>query len=103
MIIFTATDATLLREGIDTIIDYGQWAQLRGMFSFWMPSGKEVYAVSTEDAPFSAYGLRGGLGLWVSQYPWTSLMVLITFMLGMIAFTRRILKQYKNRNQQHDD
>lgn len=103
VIIFTATDANLLREGIDTIIDYGQWAQLRGMFSFWVPGGKEVYAVSTEDAPFSAYGLRGGLGLWVSQYPWTSLMVLITFILGMIAFTRRILKQYKNRNQQHDD
>jgi len=102
-LIFTATSAASLREGIDTVVDYGQWSQLRGLFSFWEPGSDEVYAISSDNAPFSAYGLRGGLGLWVSQYPWTSLLILLSFIGLLVYLTRRILKQYKRRHHQDEN
>lgn len=102
-LIFTANNPSSLREGIDTVVDYGQWSQLRGLFSFWEPGSKEVYAISADNAPFSAYGLRGGLGLWVSQYPWTSLLILLSFIGLLVYLTRRILKQYKRRHHQDEN
>lgn len=102
-LIFTATSPASLRDGIDTVVDYGQWSQLRGLFSFWQPGSEEVYAISSDNAPFSAYGLRGGLGLWVSQYPWTALLILLSFIGALVYLTRRILKQYKRRHHQDEN
>jgi hypothetical protein len=102
-IIFTASSTSALREGVDTIVDYGQWSQLRGLFSFWLPDSKEVYAISSDNAPFSAYGLRGGLGLWVSQYPWASLFILLSFIGILVLFSRRVMKQYKRRHHQDEN
>ncbi|HEY0562697.1 MAG TPA: cellulose biosynthesis cyclic di-GMP-binding regulatory protein BcsB [Methylophilus sp.] len=101
-IIFTASDQTSLRTGIDTLIDYGQWSQLRGLFSFWKPNSKEIFAISSDNAPFSAYGLRGGLGLWVSQFPWTSLFILLGFIALLVLATRHVMKRYKRRHQQEE-
>lgn len=100
-IVFTAEDSALLKDTIDTVVDYGHWGQLRGGLSFWSPGGRTVYAVSYDEAPFSAYGLRGGLGLWVSQYPWRALFILLGLTGLMVWLSRKLLKQYQQRNQQN--
>ncbi len=100
-IVFTAEDTQLLKDTIHTVVNYGHWGQLRGGLSFWSSEGQAVYAVSYDDAPFTAYGLRGGLGLWVSQYPWRALFILLGLMGLMVWLSRRLLKQYQQRNQQN--
>lgn len=93
VIAFTAPDETSLREGVYHLIDFGQWAQLRGKMAFWEPDGGDLYALTVEDAPFSAYGLRGGLGLWVSQNPWLSLWLLVLIILLMIRASQALLNR----------
>lgn len=100
-IVFTAEDAELLQDTLHTVVDYGHWGQLRGGLAFWSPSGRTVYAVSYDDAPFSAYGLRGGLGLWVSQYPWRALFILLGLLGLMVWLSRKLLKQFQQRNKQN--
>lgn len=102
-LVFTASDTKALLAGINSVVDFGQWSQLRGLLAFWLPTKQYVNAVSVEDEPFSAYGLRGGLGLWVSQYPWTSLFILFSFTGLLVLMTRRVMKQYKRRHQQHEN
>lgn len=103
LVVFSADTPQSLRNGIFEAVDYGMWAQLRGLVSYWTPPAKEVRAVTSEDAPFSAYGLRGGLGLWVSQRPWTSLAVLLVSMLLLATLTQRVLVARQRRLRQNDD
>lgn len=99
--ILSAQDASVLKEGVDTLVGSSQWAQLKGKFAFWLPGGLGVHTISYEETPFSAYGLRGGLGIWMSQYPWVSLL-LVLGMIGILTYlTRRGLLLYGKKN--HDE
>ncbi|MED5509444.1 MAG: cellulose biosynthesis cyclic di-GMP-binding regulatory protein BcsB [Pseudomonadota bacterium] len=100
-IVFTATDAAHLQAGIKTLVDYSHWGQLQGLVAFWQPDEEKVTSIGLADAPFSAFGLRGGLGLWVSQYPWRALFLLLVFLGGVIWLTRRLLLQYRRRRNQY--
>lgn len=95
LILFTAKDSQTLRSGVESVIGYGLWGQLRGILTYWSPGDDVVSAVTAEDSPFSAFGLRGGVSIWVSQYPWLSLFVLLLIIGLLIVLTRKLLKQYQ--------
>jgi len=95
--VFTAIDPATLQAGLHDLVDYGQWAQLRGSLAFWRP-GEPVRAIVAEDTPFTAYSLRGGVGLWVSQYPWWSLAIVLSMVILMVTLTRVIQAGYRRRH-----
>lgn len=103
MIVFTAVNSEQLRKGVVSVVDYGLWAQLRGMLSYWSSDGKHVISVAAEDAPFSAFGLRGGMGLWVSQHPWLALSILVLMVAVLVILTRKVLRQYQVRRKALED
>lgn len=96
--VFTATTPAAVLAGVHEVIGYGAWAQLAGHLAVWRPDSDTMHTVSAEDAPFTAYSLRGGLGLWVSQYPWWSLLILLVFIAAMVLLTRVVLAGYRRRN-----
>ncbi len=96
--VLSADTSATLKQGVATLIGYGQWAQLKGRLAFWEPESEKVTSVSFEDAPFSAYGLRGGLGIWVSQYPWLALFALLLIIGAIIFITHRALDAYQARH-----
>lgn len=96
--VFTAATPKTLLAGVHDIVDYGHWAQLRGGRAFWRPGDAEVHAITADDAPFVAYSLRGGVGLWVSQYPWWSLLILLSLIAVLVLLTRVVLAGYRRRN-----
>lgn len=96
--VLSANSPAILKQGVATLIGYGQWAQLKGRLAFWEPGSEKLSSVSYDDTPFSAYGLRGGLGIWVSQYPWLALFSLLLIIGFIIFVTRRALAAYKVRN-----
>ena len=96
--VLTASDLQTLKNGAYSLIDYGHWSQLQGSFAYWDPAEEPLYAVTYANAPFSAYGLRGGLGLWISQYPWISLLITLVFIGLMALVLRRALAIYQKRN-----
>lgn len=96
--VFTASTPDALLAGMHDLVGYGQWAQLRGGLALWRPGSTEVQAISAEDAPFTAYTLRGGLGLWVSRYPLWALLILLGIMAAMVMITRVVLAAYRRRN-----
>lgn len=93
--VLTALDATILQKGVNSLTDYGHWSQLKGSFAYWDPAAKPVYSVTYTDAPFYAYGLRGGLGLWVSQHPWIALLMTLIFIGLLTLFIRKALAIYQ--------
>lgn len=95
--VLTASDLKTLKQGTDTLIDYGHWSQLQGSFAYWDPNAEALHAVTFADAPFSAYDLRGGLGLWVSQNPWFALLLTLTFIGVMALVLRKALALYQQR------
>ncbi|ART53318.1 hypothetical protein CBP34_18875 [Acidovorax carolinensis] len=95
--VFTAASSADLQAGMHDVIDYGQWARLRGGMAFWRP-GEPVRAVISEDMPFSAYTLRGSVGLLVSQYPWWSLGIVLSLIAALVGLTRAVLARYRRRN-----
>ena len=95
--VFTAATPAALQASLHDVVDYGQWARLRGGMAYWRP-GEPVTAVISEDAPFTAYELRGSIGMWVSQYPWWSLAIVLTLMGLLVALTRAVLARYRRRN-----
>lgn len=96
--VLTAATPEALLAGVHEIVGYGAWAQLRGHFATWRPGSPKMLTVAAEDAPFTAYSLRGGLGLWVSQYPWWALLVLLAVMAATVLMTRIVLANYRRRH-----
>ena len=95
--VFTAVDGATLEAAMQTLVGFGPWSQLQGSLALWEPGGEAVQTVTPEDAPFTAFSLRGGLGLWVSQYPWTALLLLLV-LLGALAWTTRsLLARHRRR------
>ena len=95
--VFTAATPADLEAGLHHVVGYGPWAQLRGGMAYWRP-GEPVTAVISEDAPFTAYALRGSIGLWVSQYPWWSLAIVLGMIALLVGLTRAVLARYRQRN-----
>ncbi|MFT3858256.1 MAG: cellulose biosynthesis cyclic di-GMP-binding regulatory protein BcsB [Aquabacterium sp.] len=96
--VFTAADSRTLEAAMRQLVRHGPWSQLRGELALWRPDAPQLLTVSGEDAPFVAYSLRGGLGLWVSQYPWWALFILLSLLLVLVWLTRRALGIYRLRN-----
>jgi hypothetical protein len=97
--VFTAFNAEALRAGVDAVVGHGPWSQLRGGFATWRAGHGEVQTVADEDAPFQAFSLRGGLGLWVSQYPWRALALLGLLLVVLVMATRAALRVYRRRHR----
>lgn len=96
--VFTASTPQALQAALDALVDHGLWSQLGGRLAFWRPGADTLQAVRPEDAPFTAYSLRGGLGLWVSQYPWWSLFGLLVLLTLLVMLTRAVLASYRRRH-----
>lgn len=95
--VFTAASPKDLEAGLHDVVGYGPWGQLRGGMAFWRP-GEPVKTVISEDAPFSAYTVRGSIGLLVSQNPWWSLVIVLSLMALLVVLTRIVLARYRRRN-----
>lgn len=94
--VFTALDASALRNSVSAIIDYGAWAQLRGRLAWWQTGASSadlrVGSVGWDDRPFRYFGLRGGLGMWISRHPWWSLAILLALITGFVLAGRLALR-----------
>jgi hypothetical protein len=101
--VFTAEDRSILAAGIDDITAPGQWTQLRGSLASWTPGAAGVSAISAEEAPFHAYGMRGGLGIVVSRYPWIVLIALGLAISLLVPATSGVIKRYRRRNHGPDE
>jgi len=95
--VITAEQGKVLQKGVDHLVQHGPWSQLQGGLAYWDAEAPVLRTVSLDDAPFSAYGLRGGLSLLISQYPWRSLAVLIAMVVLMAALTQRALRSYRKK------
>ncbi len=95
--VITAEQGKILQKGIDQLVQHGPWSQLQGSLAYWDADTPVLRTVSLDDAPFSAYGLRGGLSLIISQYPWRSLFVLMVLVVLMALLTRRALQSYRKK------
>ena len=95
--VFTAEEGTVLQRGLEKLVQHGSWSQLQGSLAYWDLEGATVRTVALEDAAFSAYGLRGGLSLLISQYPWRSLIMLLILTALMVLLTRRALRAYRQK------
>lgn len=96
--VFTAENAASLASGMGTITGSRQWDQLRGSFASWTPGTDSVSAMLAEEAPFQAYGLRGGFAMLVSRYPWLALIALGLAIVLLVPVTARVLRNYRKRN-----
>lgn len=94
--VFAALDAATLERGVHELTGHTLWSQLRGQHVLWRGEGDQLQALDDQDAPFVAYSLRGGMGLWISQYPWASLMTLVLALLVLAWLGRRLLLAYRN-------
>jgi hypothetical protein len=107
--VFTALDAVALEAGMRQLVGHGAWSQLKGSVALWRPGEEPLQTVTPEDAPFTAYSLRGGLGLWISQYPWWALSFLLVLLGSLVWLLRTALARYRRRNlpaqpaRRHDD
>jgi hypothetical protein len=95
---FTAQTPARLQQAVAHLVDYGPWSQLSGSLTVWSPEGDLVDSISAEDAPFSGFGLRGGLSVWFSQNPWLSLLLISLLIAAMIYLTAAVLRLYRRRN-----
>ncbi|MEY2343148.1 cellulose biosynthesis cyclic di-GMP-binding regulatory protein BcsB [Acidithiobacillus sp. IBUN Pt1247-S3] len=77
LLVFSAVDAPTLRAGLDSLIDFGLWPQLRGFTDWWQADGKTVHAIEMQDEPFHAFGVSGGIGVWISQHLWPAIIIFV--------------------------
>lgn len=98
-IVFTAKTNAALANGIDSIIAPERWTQLRGSQASWTPQTTEVTTRSAEEAPFQAYGIRGGFGMLVSKYPWIVLLGATLVMILLVVLTNAMLHAYRAKKQ----
>jgi hypothetical protein len=96
--VFTAENPSSLASGMTSITAPRLWDQLRGSFASWTPGADSVSAMSAEEAPFQAYGLRGGFAMLVSRYPWLALLALGFAIVLLVPVTARVLRNYRKRN-----
>lgn len=95
--VFTASSAAQLFEGMSNIVEPEQWSKLEGSLAYWSSGGSPVSVASSADEPFAAYGLRGGLGMWLSHYPWIALAGLLVIVSLLVLLTRITLRFYRGR------
>ncbi|MDH2918096.1 MAG: cellulose biosynthesis cyclic di-GMP-binding regulatory protein BcsB [Sideroxydans sp.] len=95
--VFSAETPALLAHGIDTLTGFGHWGQLNGKLAFWHPEDSVVHTIPVEVTPISAFGLRGGLGIFASQHPWFALFALLLLIAVLVWLIPRLLKLYRVR------
>jgi len=100
--VFTSDTAESLNQGINKLVDYGLWSQLSGKQAYWTPDSSKLTTIDIDDSPFTAYGLRGGLGLWISKYPWLALIEIVVIILLLVLATRRTLDYYRHHKDTQD-
>jgi hypothetical protein len=95
---FTAEQGSTLQPAMARLVEYGPWSQLSGSLTVWSVKGDVIESVSSEEAPFSAFGLRGGLSIWFTQHPWLSLLLVGLMIAVMIYLTASVLRLYRRTN-----
>lgn len=96
--VFTADDRGILAAGIASIVAPQQWHQLRGSYASWTAGKGGVSTISTDAAPFEAYGMRGGMAIVFSRHPWMALVALGLAIGLLVPVTSRVIKAYRRRN-----
>lgn len=95
--VFSAETPAVLARGMDTITGFGHWGQLNGKLAFWHPDDSVVHTVAVDVTPISAFGLRGGLGIFASQHPWFALLAVLLLIAVLVWFVPRLLRLYRVR------
>lgn len=95
--IFSAETPAVLARGMDTLTGSGHWGQLNGRLAFLDPDDEAVHSVPVDTIPTSAFGLRGGLGMFASQHPWLALLAVLATLALFVWLTPRLLRFYKIR------
>jgi hypothetical protein len=93
--VITAEKADVLQQGVEQVVQHGGWSQLQGSLAIWRIGSDKIHTVALDDAAFSAYGLRGGISILISQHPWRSLTALLLLITLMVLLTRRALVAYR--------
>lgn len=92
--VFSADDNALLDQGIQYLTKPAIWGQLRGNYALWSTESPRVFSISLVETPFTSYGLRAGVGIWVSLHPWLSLGILLLVLATFVALIRWGLRIY---------
>lgn len=95
--VFSAETPAVLARGMDTLTGFGHWGQLNGKLAFWHPDDSVVHTVAVDVTPISAFGLRGGLGIFASQHPWFALLAVLLLIGVLVWLMPRLLKLYRVR------
>ncbi|MGB7651223.1 MAG: cellulose biosynthesis cyclic di-GMP-binding regulatory protein BcsB [Gallionella sp.] len=95
--VFSAETPAVLARGMDTLTGFGHWGQLNGKLAFWHPDDSVVHTVAVDVTPISAFGLRGGLGIFASQHPWFALLALLLLIAVLVWLVPRLLRLYRVR------
>lgn len=96
--VFGAQTPAMLARGMDTLTDYSHWGQLKGRLAFWHPDDITVHSIPAEVTPISAFGLRGGLGIFASQHPWLALLAVLLLVAIFVLLAPRLLRLYRVRH-----
>ncbi len=96
--VITAGTPALLEDAMAALVDHGPWGQLKGNLAMWTPGDPAMRTISADDAPFVSYSLRGALGLWVSQFRWLALIILLVGLSLLVWLTRKVLVYYRTKN-----
>ncbi|WP_194725064.1 cellulose biosynthesis cyclic di-GMP-binding regulatory protein BcsB [Noviherbaspirillum malthae] len=96
--VFSADNRRLLASGIESVTAPQQWSQLRGTYASWTPGTASVRTIAAEEAPFQAYGMRGGLAILMSKYPWIGLVMLGLAISLLVPVTALVIRSYRKRN-----
>ncbi len=95
--VFSAETPAVLARGMDTLTGFGHWGQLNGKLAFWHPDDSVVHTVAVDVTPISAFGLRGGLGIFASQHPWFALFALLLLIAVLVWLVPNLLRLYRVR------
>ncbi|WP_308388758.1 cellulose biosynthesis cyclic di-GMP-binding regulatory protein BcsB [Acidithiobacillus sp. AMEEHan] len=96
LIVFSAVEPGTLEGGVDSLIGFDLWPQLRGFTDWWQTGGKSVHAVAMEDIPFFAFGASGGIGVWVSRHVWLAIALFFALALAMsVLIYTRVRSRYR--------
>lgn len=95
--VFSADTPAVLARGMDTLTGFSHWGQLSGRLAFLDPDDETLHSVPVDVIPTSAFGLRGGLGMFASQHPWLALLAVLVLLALFVWLTPRLLRLYKIR------
>lgn len=101
VVVLTALAADLLREGVFSLVGHTLWGQLKGNFALRREDSDTLRAGRLSASPFTEYGARKALGLWLADHPLVTIMLLTSLFLLFAHLVTRLLRRY--REHHHPD